>query len=751
MSYTNNINKLNSIINNYNNIKLIKYNENINNITLHFSIFIIDNYIELKLITDFNEYCYIDNLNNEYNNIINDFNLSIIFKKKNPEIILDDIIFHINKYENNININNNIYDSFHIYQKFDEFTKYKINYIELEKHYNKYNENNRSNKLLFSSSQINKLIINEIKLINKNINYNHYICINYSEPYKLIIRLIYDNNTNIGKILTKINNNFGYNYIEFNIILDSISYPFIPPKLEYIKPCITNELLIGLLDLNILKNHNWNATITLEYLIINIANQFENIGYEYIILNKNAISFNILNYNLIKLLTIIKYDNIKKIPLEINIPKLDNNNNTNVYWKSGTGYTTNNLLKWDINLYIKEQENQNEEIISILINIYNYIKDNNIIFTDDDIKNILLLYLTNQLAGINLLEIEKYDKLYNHIFNLLEVIINKNLDTIFIADISKKLETFFEELDLLLNKSNSSNINPNIVGIYNITKLYYYKNRQSSVSSNEIELTNHNNILTEYCNIMKKLQFGICELHPTHRFNNYKNNKPEQSSLIRILSEISGFKSELPLNWESSIWVRIPKSNYNILSFLISGPKDTPYENGLFEFHAYFPINYPNSVPEVLLNTTGNDKVRFNPNLYDSGKVCLSLLNTWNGGDSEKWNSKTSTFLQVMISIQSLILVDQPYFNEPGYEKTINTEHGKNQSDLYNEEIYSNTIKLCMIDMINNPPSGFEQVVINHFKFKKEEILNTLLKWEDKSNKFKENINKYRLELELII
>ena len=30
--------------------------------------------------------------------------------------------------------------------------------------------------------------------------------------------------------------------------------------------------------------------------------------------------------------------------------------------------------------------------------------------------------------------------------------------------------------------------------------------------------------------------------------------------------------------------------------------------------------------------TTGGNKVRFNPNLYDSGKVCLSLLGTWSGG-----------------------------------------------------------------------------------------------------------------------
>ena len=46
--------------------------------------------------------------------------------------------------------------------------------------------------------------------------------------------------------------------------------------------------------------------------------------------------------------------------------------------------------------------------------------------------------------------------------------------------------------------------------------------------------------------------------------------------------------------------------------------------------------------------------MRFNPNLYNCGKVCLSLLGTWAGPG---WNPKTSTLLQVLVSIQSLIMV----------------------------------------------------------------------------------------------
>ncbi len=39
--------------------------------------------------------------------------------------------------------------------------------------------------------------------------------------------------------------------------------------------------------------------------------------------------------------------------------------------------------------------------------------------------------------------------------------------------------------------------------------------------------------------------------------------------------------------------------------------------------------------------------MRFNPNLYNCGKVCLSLLGTWSGGKGEGWDMNSSSALQV--------------------------------------------------------------------------------------------------------
>lgn len=59
-----------------------------------------------------------------------------------------------------------------------------------------------------------------------------------------------------------------------------------------------------------------------------------------------------------------------------------------------------------------------------------------------------------------------------------------------------------------------------------------------------------------------------------------------------------------------------------------------------------------------------------------SRAVCLSLLGTWEGSRDERWDEKTSTLLQVFVSIQALIFVEMPYFNEPSFEILIGTPLG---------------------------------------------------------------------------
>jgi len=43
--------------------------------------------------------------------------------------------------------------------------------------------------------------------------------------------------------------------------------------------------------------------------------------------------------------------------------------------------------------------------------------------------------------------------------------------------------------------------------------------------------------------------------------------------------------------------------------------------------------------------TTGDSQVRFNPNIYVDGYICLSILGTWSGYQNEKWHESTSSIL----------------------------------------------------------------------------------------------------------
>lgn len=93
---------------------------------------------------------------------------------------------------------------------------------------------------------------------------------------------------------------------------------------------------------------------------------------------------------------------------------------------------------------------------------------------------------------------------------------------------------------------------------------------------------------------------------------------------------------------------------------MIVGPSDTPYFGGFYFFEFDYPKDYPYSPPKVTYHTNGKD-IRFNPNLYKCGKVCISILNTWTG---EQWTS-CQTISTILLTLCT-ILCDNPLLNEPG-------------------------------------------------------------------------------------
>ena len=70
------------------------------------------------------------------------------------------------------------------------------------------------------------------------------------------------------------------------------------------------------------------------------------------------------------------------------------------------------------------------------------------------------------------------------------------------------------------------------------------------------------------------------------------------------------------------------------------------------------------------------------------------------------------------------------------------TDIGNKKSLEYNNNLYPHTIQYAIINMINNPPIGFEEIISNHFKIKKEQIIKTINKWKESNNNINlDNIN----------
>lgn len=200
------------------------------------------------------------------------------------------------------------------------------------------------------------------------------------------------------------------------------------------------------------------------------------------------------------------------------------------------------------------------------------------------------------------------------------------------------------------------------------------------------------------------------------------------ATMARLAQEMADAVNALPCASTNAIFVRVESSRAEVLKVLITGSNGTPYASGCFEFDVYCPRDYPAVAPKVNLETTGAGQVRFNPNLYSSGKVCLSLLGTWSGEGGESW-SKSSTLLQVFTSIQSLIMSDEVYFNEPGYEQARGTPDGERFNEGYSNIVRYATVKYAILGQLQSPSAVFKNVILRHLYHKKEEILKQCDEW----------------------
>ncbi|EMS18111.1 baculoviral IAP repeat-containing protein 6 (apollon) [Rhodotorula toruloides NP11] len=213
--------------------------------------------------------------------------------------------------------------------------------------------------------------------------------------------------------------------------------------------------------------------------------------------------------------------------------------------------------------------------------------------------------------------------------------------------------------------------------------------------------------------------------YPNHYYNRdiLASANSRRTNFAHLAKELAVLSTSLP----PGIWVRVDETRVDVIKCLIAGPEHSPYANGLFEFDIFLPLQYPLVSPVCWLKTTGGNKVRFNPNLYAEGKVCLSLLGTWSGAPEEMWQPGQSTILQVLLSIST----NYPFYNEPGMGAMKDDERNKN----YNKNCSLATTRWAILDWIKDgkfKESIWSDIIVSHFLLQRSKVVSTIKAWAAK-------------------
>ncbi|OJJ36580.1 hypothetical protein ASPWEDRAFT_170092 [Aspergillus wentii DTO 134E9] len=203
--------------------------------------------------------------------------------------------------------------------------------------------------------------------------------------------------------------------------------------------------------------------------------------------------------------------------------------------------------------------------------------------------------------------------------------------------------------------------------------------------------------------------FYVLESPPPSDHNFLSKSMLEASGprLKRIRKEYDILKSSLP----PGIFVRTWESRIDLMRALIIGPQGTPYEYAPFVIDFHLQDDFPNSPPASFFHSWANGSGMINPNLYEDGKICLSILGTWpTKNPDERWSPFKSTILQVLVSIMGLVLVKTPFYNEAGYEVLAAEDKNRVESAQYTEKAFLMT-RTFIKHALENPVAGFEDIL----------------------------------------
>ena len=188
--------------------------------------------------------------------------------------------------------------------------------------------------------------------------------------------------------------------------------------------------------------------------------------------------------------------------------------------------------------------------------------------------------------------------------------------------------------------------------------------------------------------------------------SNYLRNYPSESK--------EGSESHL-IKMEDGLYLLINMKNVSHFKGLVFGPKDTSYQDGFYVFDFVVSDTYPFN-PPVVKHLTTDGRIRFNPNLYEGGKVCLSILGTWAG---PPWCSTMT--IETILQYLRMIMNEDPLRNEPGYSNPLTSNL---QAKDYNEYVLHENIRYAIIEVKQKKIfPEFQSVIDYHYESIKDSLI----------------------------
>jgi len=616
----------------------------------------------------------------------------------------------------------------------------------------------------------------------------------YFNNDKISVSLINDNvynwlvtfnrfgNNEINTSMARVKSMYGYDSIQVNIMFHDKMFPSYPPFIKLLRPRMMDSLMHRISNLKMVQFDYWTPSRTMIYIIDKLYEIFD----KHAVIDTDSDMNDIVKYPngsyhelegvLVKLASLCdvgnqyeeldttEYKRTHAAPVKLKSTMKSTSStktsskNTGI-WAAGTGYGYSGSSAWDLKEYVQLQQERDLQIQSILQRITEVLMSMQPTEASSVYKilesSYLIPYIKTLFKETTMVEIDKHNSLYKLVFTLLQFLITE--EAIYLFDDSHGDRNLFQILsdmnseamtvkmitdgDGKASDDSELDITSMIMSLFefaNSCYVPYYENKlknqaeqvQQKAKEDEEKRTTEEKLKDAYVEEMSKHRFAICKF-ASNGFH-YKYAPSNDKIMLRAIGkECSSFTKSLPIHYGSSVLARVDSTNSRCMRVMITGPNGTPYDSGVFIFDAYMPDKWPNVNPQMHFENHGG--VRFNPNLYNCGKVCLSLLGTWRGEASENWNPTTSTLSQLFISVQSQILIDDPYYNEPGHERSYGTDSGIKASKLYNNYIRQFTMQHAMVGVIDTVLKGgypeFKEPVLTHFKLKKAYILDVCQKW----------------------